>query len=367
MSVLAGHALFAGVSSAALDALSQRVAPRHCQPGEVILRAGEASRGLHGLVRGVVRVELDGRHRPRGRAVTLAPPQTFGEMSVISGSAVSATVVALGEGELWSLAAPDVLELLADEPAFFRNLALQLSERLRHRTRADARAGSPRLVVLPLASEVPPWFQAVASGLRHYEPGSAAPGCDRSADVAARIAAWRNEGAGDAVLLLALPVQQFSGVQPLLAAGDSVLCWQFNADAGAATPVLVRGEDEARADDRWAHVLPIGEVAAAATTGAAWSRAAWSALDRLVRRLCGREVGIALSVGAAPALAHLGLLQLLDEAGVPLDYLCGSSMGAAVALSYAQQGSARAATEAVVALAMALRAPRASNGCHAAG
>lgn len=56
---------------------------------------------------------------------------------------------------------------------------------------------------------------------------------------------------------------------------------------------------------------------------------------RLVRRLTGRAVGLALGGGGARGIAHLGLLSALAEAGVPVDMVAGTSIGALVASVYA--------------------------------
>ncbi|MGI9592296.1 MAG: patatin-like phospholipase family protein [Myxococcota bacterium] len=59
------------------------------------------------------------------------------------------------------------------------------------------------------------------------------------------------------------------------------------------------------------------------------------AIERLARRLCGHTVGVALGSGAAWGLSHIGVLEVLDEAGVPVDLVCGASMGAIVGGHYA--------------------------------
>ncbi|HPT83652.1 MAG TPA: patatin-like phospholipase family protein [Limnochordia bacterium] len=46
-------------------------------------------------------------------------------------------------------------------------------------------------------------------------------------------------------------------------------------------------------------------------------------------------VGVALGSGAARGLANLGVLQVLEEAGIPVDIVCGTSAGAVVAGLYA--------------------------------
>lgn len=65
-----------------------------------------------------------------------------------------------------------------------------------------------------------------------------------------------------------------------------------------------------------------------------------SDLDRLARRIAGRAVGLALSGGGARGYVHIGLLKALEERGVPVDVMFGTSMGAVVGSGYAITGSA---------------------------
>jgi len=58
-------------------------------------------------------------------------------------------------------------------------------------------------------------------------------------------------------------------------------------------------------------------------------------LERLVRRLTGRAVGLVLSGGGARAYAHIGVIRALTERGVPIDYVGGASMGAVIAAGLA--------------------------------
>jgi len=48
-----------------------------------------------------------------------------------------------------------------------------------------------------------------------------------------------------------------------------------------------------------------------------------------------QKVGVALSGGAARGLAHIGVLKVLEEAGVPVDVIAGTSMGSVVGGLYA--------------------------------
>jgi len=53
------------------------------------------------------------------------------------------------------------------------------------------------------------------------------------------------------------------------------------------------------------------------------------------------KVGVVLSGGGAKGLAHVGVLKVLEEAGVRVDYIAGTSMGAIVGGLYASGYSAR--------------------------
>ena len=52
---------------------------------------------------------------------------------------------------------------------------------------------------------------------------------------------------------------------------------------------------------------------------------------RIARVFAGRSIGLVLSGGGARAYAHLGVVKALREAGCPLDFVGGASMGAVVA------------------------------------
>jgi predicted acylesterase/phospholipase RssA/CRP-like cAMP-binding protein len=54
-------------------------------------------------------------------------------------------------------------------------------------------------------------------------------------------------------------------------------------------------------------------------------------LQRLARILAGRAVGLVLGGGGARGFAHLGVLRALEELGVPIDMVGGSSIGAPMA------------------------------------
>ncbi|KAF6754273.1 hydrolase [Ephemerocybe angulata] len=59
--------------------------------------------------------------------------------------------------------------------------------------------------------------------------------------------------------------------------------------------------------------------------------------SRLARRICGKSIGIVLGGGGARGLAHLGLIQALEESGIPIDHIGGTSIGAFIGGLYARE------------------------------
>ncbi|EJW04930.1 hypothetical protein EDEG_00923, partial [Edhazardia aedis USNM 41457] len=59
--------------------------------------------------------------------------------------------------------------------------------------------------------------------------------------------------------------------------------------------------------------------------------------ERLARHLLGRRIGLVLGGGGARGLAHIGIIQALEEEGIPIDVVGGTSMGAFVGACYSRE------------------------------
>ncbi|KAK5957888.1 phosphatidylcholine and lysophosphatidylcholine phospholipase [Knufia fluminis] len=57
---------------------------------------------------------------------------------------------------------------------------------------------------------------------------------------------------------------------------------------------------------------------------------------RLARRLCGRSVGLVLGGGGARGISHVGVIRALEESGIPVDIVGGTSIGAFIGGLYAR-------------------------------
>ena len=57
---------------------------------------------------------------------------------------------------------------------------------------------------------------------------------------------------------------------------------------------------------------------------------------RLARRLLGKSVGLVLGGGGARGISHIGVIRALEEAGIPIDIVGGTSIGAFIGALYAR-------------------------------
>ena len=48
-----------------------------------------------------------------------------------------------------------------------------------------------------------------------------------------------------------------------------------------------------------------------------------------------KKVGLVLSGGGAKGIAHIGALKVIEEAGIPIDYIAGTSLGSIIGALYA--------------------------------
>ena len=55
----------------------------------------------------------------------------------------------------------------------------------------------------------------------------------------------------------------------------------------------------------------------------------------LVIPIYSQKIGLVLSGGGAKGMAHVGVIKALEEQGIPIDYVAGTSMGAIVGGLYA--------------------------------
>jgi NTE family protein len=274
----------------------------------------------------------------------IRPGEPAGEMAMIAGTPHSSRVVALRDSEILALSREDFFAAADRDPHVMNEIARLMILRARQ-AGARASTGDPNVF----------GFAAADQG------GKIRPLVARIARAVAEL--------GHAVTVVgseaaSAPTEWFSNVESdhefvLYVAEAGETAWKtvvgrqvdrlFRVGRGDRPPP---SQLETLADTLQAQQLvdlillqpahlarPSGSGAWLAATGAArlFHLRADSLADcqRLARVLTGRSVGLVLSGGGARAYAHIGALRALQEAGVPIDFVGGASMGAVIAASLA--------------------------------
>jgi NTE family protein len=119
------------------------------------------------------------------------------------------------------------------------------------------------------------------------------------------------------------------------------VCDRTSGTCGHVKAVLC-AEETIAAPDFYAALQQLGHPAHSIlrgfplTTEATWPDHRFDLhVNRLAREIARRRIGLALSSGGAKGLAHIGVIQVLEENGIEVDCVAGSSMGAYVGAIWA--------------------------------
>ena len=121
-----GVTLFAELSAEDLAQVASKLVEVSVDKGSAVFRAGDPGDSLFIVLRGKVAIRDGQRH-----LVSLAKPECFGELAVLSQEARSADAIAEETCELLKLRAADLRELLATRPALQHQMMLALVRRVK--------------------------------------------------------------------------------------------------------------------------------------------------------------------------------------------------------------------------------------------
>ncbi len=132
-------ALATGLSPADVDRLLAFMTPVNVREGEYVMRHGDAGDRLYVILRGRVEILRAGSARGDMRLALFGPGLMFGEMAMLTGRPRTADALCNVDAELLALDRERFERLAHEAPAIYthivRNIALQLSDRLRDTTR----------------------------------------------------------------------------------------------------------------------------------------------------------------------------------------------------------------------------------------
>ncbi len=127
--LLAGLELFAGLEEDELKRLAEHCRLDEYAPEEYIVRQGESTTEMYIVERGSVRIEAELRHGKPVVVTSLGRGEFFGEMSMLTGEARSANVIAVGETDVIVLDHDTFAPAIENNPELAERISKVLAER----------------------------------------------------------------------------------------------------------------------------------------------------------------------------------------------------------------------------------------------
>jgi NTE family protein len=344
----APQGLFAILQGAALARLSQVPVRR----GEVLVAEGSDAEALYLVETGRFRVARGGVE-----LAEIGAGSVVGEISFFTGKPRTADVIAARDSVVLRIGRDDYDALCAEVPDLARSISTELAERLaRTSARVTPDPGRPparTFCILPAAgAPLPQRFVpdlAAAIGAHHgvavVDEAAFRAALGAGADPAAPEAVtWLNdrEREADIVLFVATPDAGAWSSAAVRQADQAVIVAQAHGFADPsplermALDLLPEGQrrlvllhphrmQHAPGTRRWLESRPVFLHHHVALTADSEDMA------RLGRFLSGRAVGMVLSGGGAFGVAHVGVWRAMEEMGLPIDIVGGTSVGSAMA------------------------------------
>jgi NTE family protein len=354
-SVLAESVLFAGLSGAAIDALTAISQPLALRSGERLFSEGEGADHLYIVATGRLRVMIGDR-----LAGVVSALEPIGEIGLLSGEKRTATIEAIRDSQLIQIRKDQLLEFMVANPhalvATSRVMIARLRQNQREQKRSSARsarnfaviAGTHGVDAAGVARLLQERLAAQDTSRLLDEPGvdaelgeamSTTPLGDSANN--ARLVEWLNLlERSHRYLVYQAGAEPDAWAARSMRQADRVLVVLRATDTPVMTPMI----DALRRSGIFA-VVELVILRPPGTGGG--DVTAWKALTgarahyfvrpgntadfaALVRQLTGHAIGLVLGGGGARGFAHLGLLRALEERGMTIDLAGGSSMGALI-------------------------------------
>jgi NTE family protein len=350
------HDYFGALEPAALSLLRTHLRWAEVRGGQTLMQQGEPGDSMYLVIGGRLRAYVQPEGASPRMVREMGRGQVIGEMSLYTDEPRSATVVAIRDSVLVRLDKAQFTQLLDSSAQVSVALTRQIIQRLRTEHQPARFAAPVTIGLFPVTEGVA--LRALAERLaaqlaRHgrvclidRSAVDDAIGPDAGADVNRRTALFLDEveTAHDFVLLLG-DEQPGEWTRRCSRHCDELLLLADASKPPALHPVETEGLERRPPQSEAAEILVLlhGEDERSPRGTAAWLARRPVAdhvhirptlardMARLARLLSRNAVGLVLAGGGARGFAHLGVLRALQEHGVEIDCVGGTSMGSLMA------------------------------------
>jgi predicted acylesterase/phospholipase RssA/CRP-like cAMP-binding protein len=352
---IAATPLFSGMDESSIAELARDCAFVNVARGDVVIREGAEPDAVFVVARGSLEVFKAGENGDAVTVSVIGHGASVGEMGVLTRAPRSPSVRARRSSILIRIPARSFDKVLAHHAPAVLSLARTLSGRLGRTTKTSVTEAAVTIIAFVRscpAAAFDDFSRRIAvsfadSGYRvAHLPGADPQVARADTDQSSRYAAWL-EGAEKThdVVLCACPDAGSARTLASVRQADMIVI--VGELAGAPVPDVLTMVDAARASGARVELALLRESSTAPTGTAAWLDATHATahhhletgngLDyaRLARRITGRGWGLVLGGGGARALSHIGVLRAVRKAGMPIDMVAGTSMGAILSAQYA--------------------------------
>lgn len=361
--VAALPALFGPLDEEQLREIESALEWVHVPRGEYVFRKGDPGDGLFVLVSGRLRaVIVDDQGNERVLS-DMMRGESVGEMAVLTEEDRSADVYALRDSDLVKFPKASFDRLLAEHPDVIMQITKLIIRRLRRvgqTTRDEESITSvavvPKGKAVPL-SEFARRFTTAAARLgpvlhlnaERIESALGTPGIAQSPGDhpnSLRLAAWLNEQEPKyRFIVYETDVSASQWTSRCLRQADQVLIVDHassDPEPGEIEAAFLSGDSGSGMTSHRRLVLLHPNGSQPPTGTLRWlerrkvekhHHIRWDTerdLESLARSVAGRAVGLVLSGGGARGFAHIGVIQAMRDAGVPIDLVGGVSMGSMI-------------------------------------
>ena len=363
---LAESEMFGMLDGAALHEVASELAWVRLHGGETLFRQRDEGDGLYLVISGRLRVYIE-RGGIEEALTEVGRGEMVGEMAVLTSERRSATVRAVRDTELVKFSTDACHRVTEKYPRILFLIARVIARRLEAMNRSlRVPASVATIALLPInrevrLSEFAAQLSGALSGLgttlhlksevfdqKWGQQGAAQTPVTSSGSN--KIANWLNDQENQyRYVLYETDAELSHWTQRCIRQADRIL----SVGNGGPVPelsaleheLLAPGGDRTTASMELVLVHPEGTRLGVYTSRWLESRRVTrhyhvreSSIDdfaRLARILTGHAVGVVLGGGGVRGFAHIGAIQALREAGIPIDFIGGASMGSIVAAQYA--------------------------------
>ncbi len=364
LSLLSLCELFSHIDASALDpaelqTLMPEVAAVQLRRGEVLVREGDPADCMYAVIKGRLHVFVSGQDGEQNLVGELRSGETVGELGLIDGSPRMATVIAVRDSELVRVSDAGFDRLVRSNPNSLVKIVRAEAVRMRSMGQRRFPFAGVRTITVMGAGQGAGFDRFAASlcaalgeagSVLHLTKSRFEEIFHKTFESEEGVAGWLNELEGAyRFVVCEAEAEPSAWTMHCLRQADRILA----VSEASGSPSLSTTEQMVRDECKAGRMAEVELVLLHKKDGRVYPGASrWLAprllarhhhvrvrlqedVGRVARLLAGRSIGLTLGGGGARGFAHIGVLRAMEEMGVPIDMICGVSMGSIISALYA--------------------------------